>query len=147
MDPQAFPTPAVARFKNVDDDICEVDMMSPGMSVRDYFAGEAILLLKNSTSWAQMPSAAYALADQMLEMRRVDGSKDGGPAFPTPAVAQRPNFDLAIQEVPTVVLGLSLWDYFFTKALAVTMQPGVGRDVSLPAARVMAERMIRAREK
>lgn len=52
---------------------------TPGMSLRDYFAGQALPAVLPIAGTTGAPAMAYALADAMLKERAkpVEGSSDG----------------------------------------------------------------------
>jgi len=45
-----------------------------GMTLRDYFAGQAMLRTSVGASYEQLAKTAYEIADAMLEARGIDAS-------------------------------------------------------------------------
>ena len=71
----AFPTEVsgMACSKQVADDLFQFSGATPGMSLRDWFAGQALLTneCRNWPSVASAAEAAYNFADAMIKAREV----------------------------------------------------------------------------
>jgi hypothetical protein len=65
--PPAFPIPRHTRhFDNIQGEYVQDD----GMTLRDYFAARAMqALIDNDGLFSEIPTQAYALADEMLKAR------------------------------------------------------------------------------
>lgn len=61
--------------------ISSIEEHAPGMSLRDWFAGQALIALASQTdfdtySWRETAQQAYRQADAMLAARDAKGTKD-----------------------------------------------------------------------